>query len=59
MTTPDSTATITPCFDDSECEADGCSADKLLARVEPEHRNQSSILCPQHRVEFLREVTNK
>ena len=54
----DFTATITPCPSASECEADGCSANELLAKIEPEYRDQSPILCPQHRVEFLREVSN-
>lgn len=54
--TPD--AEITPRTDATVCEADDCSVSKLLAEVDPTGTADSRILCPTHRVKFLREVTD-
>lgn len=49
-------ATITPLFNDMTCGVAGCEKEELLARVEPDGRRDTRTLCPQHRVEYLREV---
>jgi len=49
-------ATITPGGDAPECEEDGCTDTRLLARVEPDGVHPARTLCPEHRVAYLREV---
>ncbi|WP_251342816.1 hypothetical protein [Haloplanus halophilus] len=49
-------ATITPLPDAKECGYPECGATALLARVEPDDVDETPILCPTHRVTFLREV---
>lgn len=50
-------ATITPDPDTAgRCERDGCECTELLALVEPGTDAPSRILCPTHRVKYLREV---
>jgi hypothetical protein len=52
------TAEIIPRNDTGGCEAPGCSTEKLLAEIDPEDDSTSRVLCPEHRVKFLREVSN-
>lgn len=49
-------ATITPAPNSEACETAGCDKEELLARIEPDIRGDARTLCPQHRVEYLREV---
>lgn len=49
-------ATITPRPDVTDCEATECEETELLALVEPDASEESRVLCPQHRVEYLNEV---
>jgi len=49
-------ATITPLPDAEECGYPECGETDLLARVEPDDVDEERILCPTHRVTFLREV---
>lgn len=53
-----STAEITPRRDASGCDETDCSTTELLAEVDPRD-DESRILCPTHRVEYLREVTDR
>lgn len=59
MTSSESTATITPHTDACGCDKDGCENADLLALVEPDTINERRILCPTHRVEWLREVSER
>lgn len=59
MVARDPAATITPRPDGGECDSDGCSTDELLALVEPDLVDERRILCPTHRVEWLREVADR
>lgn len=52
-------ATIHPSPDAMVCGATGCDETKLLARVQPEGPAKARTLCPQHRVEYLREVSRE
>ena len=52
-------ATITPRPNASGCDEDGCDTAELLALVDPDAVNESRILCPLHRVQWLREVSNQ
>jgi hypothetical protein len=52
-------ARITPYEAGRACQVEGCENDELLATVEPEDRSSGRILCPRHRVEYLREVNNQ
>lgn len=56
MRNPNHGATITPCTHSATCECVGCDETEFLARIEPDVREETRILCPQHRVEYLREV---
>lgn len=56
MSDPERGATITPSPDSTVCEATGCDEKELLALVEPDGHGDARALCPQHRVEYLREV---
>lgn len=58
MTRTCTTAEITPRDDATCCEAEECSETALLASVNPVGATEAQILCPTHRVEFLREVMN-
>ena len=49
-------ATITPRPEARCCEADGCGATDRLALVEPDADADRRVLCPDHRVDYLREV---
>ena len=49
-------ATITPLPDAEACEDPECEATALLARVEPDDVDETPVLCPTHRVTYLREV---
>lgn len=53
----DHAAEITPRPDARRCDAEDCSTRDLLAEVDPEGPAEARTLCPTHRVEFLREVT--
>ena len=52
-------ATITPTHQAGECSADDCEASELLALVEPDDADERRVLCPTHRVEWLREVADR
>jgi len=52
-------ATITPKPDAACCGATGCDADNLLGLVEPDGVDKRRVLCPLHRVEWLREVSGQ
>lgn len=54
-----SSATITPTHQAGACSADDCEASELLARVEPDNVDEHRVLCPTHRVEWLREVAER
>ncbi|WP_338738405.1 hypothetical protein [Haloplanus salilacus] len=47
-------ATITPLPDADECGFPECEETELLARVDPDGVDESLVLCPTHRVTFLR-----
>jgi len=51
-------ADITPRADGDICETVGCTTSDLLAEIDPEGDVNARVLCPEHRVEFLREVTD-
>ncbi len=51
-------AEITPRPDADGCEAPGCTTSELLAEIDPEGDTAARVLCPTHRVEFLREVSD-
>jgi hypothetical protein len=54
----EATATITPATDAEQCGADGCDVDELLSRVDPDVEDAPArVLCPTHRVAYLREVS--
>jgi hypothetical protein len=57
MSTERPGATITPAPEADCCGAAGCHADELLATVEPDAVDERRVLCPTHRVEWLREVS--
>lgn len=50
-------ATITPRPDARSCDEDGCDTDTLLSLVEPDDVDETRVLCPEHRVTYLREVS--
>jgi len=53
-------ATITPDPDADRCSSTGCNDDDLLARVDPDVDGAAArVLCPTHRVEYLREVADR
>lgn len=54
-----STATIIPIPQARECSVKNCELNELLARVEPDHIDEHRILCPIHRVEWLRGVADQ
>lgn len=56
MPGPEYGATITPRPEGMGCEMMGCEETDLLALVEPDIREEARLLCPEHRVEYLREV---
>jgi hypothetical protein len=49
-------ATVRPADSAVRCREDGCERDELLARVKPAN-GRERVLCPRHRVEYLREVS--
>jgi len=56
----DAGATIRPDPEAGNCDADGCRKRELLALVEPETGDAGArVLCPTHRVEYLREVADQ
>jgi len=58
MNQAEAAATITPDPDAPRCDEDGCDVDELLARVDPDAESaEGRILCPTHRVAYLREVS--
>lgn len=59
MNAPAHDATITPEPGADACERYHCAADELLAAVEPDAVDERRILCPTHRVEWLREVSEQ
>ena len=59
MTTAEAAATITPATNASRCSEDGCETTELLSRVDPDAVDASArVLCPTHRVAYLREVSD-
>jgi len=53
-------ARIRPDPEAGSCDADGCRERELLALVEPETEDAGArVLCPTHRVEYLREVADQ
>ena len=59
MTTTEAAATITPATDASRCSEGGCETTELLSRVDPDATNAPArVLCPTHRVAYLREVSD-
>lgn len=59
MTTSEPSATITPQTDARGCDEDGCENADLLAVVDPDTVDERRVLCPTHRVEWLREVSER
>lgn len=59
MHEPGLEAIITPQPDKAKCERMGCDATDLLSLVEPAVQAEARVLCPRHRVEYLREVYNQ
>lgn len=59
MNRPARNATITPQPTADACERDDCAADELLALVEPDATEKRRVLCPTHRVLWLREVSDR
>lgn len=59
MSKPTDVATITPRPTADGCERDDCDACELLALVEPDGVDEHRVLCPMHRVEWLREVADR
>lgn len=51
------TATVTPADEVEVCGEEGCESQELLGRIELETEHNTRVLCPRHRVEFLREVS--
>lgn len=56
---PGRESTITPRPDAEQCDEDDCGNDQLLALVEPDGVDESLVLCPTHRVLWLREVSGQ
>lgn len=52
-------ATITPRPDADECENEECDRADKLATVDPDGPHSEQVLCPEHRVDYLREVTGR
>lgn len=58
--TPETThATITPLPNADKCESDRCNRADKLAAVDPDGDPRERVLCPEHRVDYLREVTDR
>lgn len=57
MVQTDADATVTPRPQAYQCDEDGCGSDELLAAVEPDDVDETRVLCPTHRVQWLREVS--
>ncbi|WP_299237511.1 hypothetical protein [Natronomonas sp.] len=53
------TATITPVPEADQCNKSGCEREELLARIEPDNTDKTRVLCPSHRVAWLREVSTR
>ncbi|MDQ2072833.1 hypothetical protein RBH20_09830 [Haloarcula sp. H-GB4] len=52
-------ATITPVSEPRQCTEPGCDVAELLARVDPDaDGTDTRVLCPTHRVEYLRQVSD-
>jgi len=47
---------VTPGGDSHECEVEGCTIEEPLARIEPENHHPAKTLCPDHRVQYIREA---
>jgi len=59
MNRSEAAATITPVTDADRCSEDGCETSELLSRVDPDATNAPArVLCPTHRVAYLREVSD-
>jgi len=59
MSRAEAAATITPAADASRCSEDGCETTELLSRVDPDAESaEARVLCPTHRVAYLREVSD-
>lgn len=56
MTYSERIAEITPQPRASSCEVSDCDARELLAAVSPDCRSENRVLCPEHRIQYLREV---
>jgi hypothetical protein len=52
-------ATITPTPSSAACGATGYNETALLAHVDPDNDEAARTLCPDHRVEYLREVYDR
>lgn len=52
-------ARIKPHKSGGTCQAEGCENDELLATVEPDDSTGGRLLCPRHRVKYLREVNEQ
>ena len=53
-------ATIRPDPEAGSCDADACRERELLALIEPETEDAGArVLCPTHRVKYLREVADQ
>jgi hypothetical protein len=60
MSRTEAAATITPATRATQCSIDGCDVADLLARVDPDDVDaEARVLCPTHRVEYLREVSER
>jgi len=59
MSRTEAAATITPATSAGQCAEDGCETTELLARVDPDAESaEARVLCPTHRVAYLREVSD-
>ena len=52
-------ATITPRPQASSCDQNGCANREMLALIEPDDLDEHRVLCPTHRVAYLREVYDR
>ena len=51
--------TVTPADGARQCDADGCGGTNLLSAVEADETGEKRVLCPTHRVEWERELTEQ
>lgn len=59
MTESSNLATITPRPGASNCDQNDCANSEMLALIEPDDLDEYRVLCPTHRVAYLREVYDR